>query len=212
VKLVDGVSCKGSSLGEGDYGAAFLGALADLPKGYGAASSVFTVDEDRIAMLRQATEQRPIRDVVPAYENGLKEREHHSNVERALMVGDDQCAAFVDVLPVHQELCAEDTQKTVAQTCAVSVGELRLPGFVGHRASGLVRREDTRRETRKGPGTQNRPDFAHFRAPRLWTREGLDLVAVSARGGITRTGIPRRSTFDAVPVFQSYAGVADRSR
>jgi hypothetical protein len=61
-------------------------------------------------MLRQATEQRPIGDIVPAEQHTLKQREHHSDVERALVVRYDQRSAFVCVLPLHQKLCAEDAQ------------------------------------------------------------------------------------------------------
>ena len=101
VKLVNRIAREGCSFREGDDGASLFGAFADLSKRHSSASPIFTVHEDRIAMLRQSTEQRPTRDVVLAQHHALKEGEHHSDIEHALVIRHDQRPALVCVLPMH---------------------------------------------------------------------------------------------------------------
>jgi hypothetical protein len=103
-------------------------------------------------VLRQSTEQRPIRDVVPAQQHALKEREHDSDVERALVIGYDQCSAVVRLLPAHQELCAEDAQKAASQTCEVQAPKLIPPRLGGQRSPRLIGDKDACREPDEGPG------------------------------------------------------------
>ncbi len=89
MELVHGVPGERSSFWEGYDGTTFLYTAPNLTKRRSPASRVTTVDEDRIAVLRQATEKRPIRHVVAAHEHTSKEREHDPDVERALVIGDD---------------------------------------------------------------------------------------------------------------------------
>jgi hypothetical protein len=53
---------------------------------------------------------------MPAQQHTLEQSEHHSDVERALVVGDDERAAFVRPLPVDDHLRAKDAQKAASQT------------------------------------------------------------------------------------------------
>ena len=212
VKLVNRIARERSPFRKGDDRSSFFGAPSDLAKRRSAASPVLAVDEDRVAVLGQATKQRPVRDVVPADQHALKEREHDSDVERALVVGDDQCAARRGgarrAPRAPRRTRAEDLRSsargTDSRALPAPIGGQRPPASYAARIP--AEKPD------EGAGPQDGAHFAHFCGSRLWAREALDLVAVSARGGITRTGVSRRSTVDAVPVLQSYAGVADRSR
>ena len=124
MKLVNRITRKRPPFGEGHHHASLFDPTPNLTKRGRAAPAVFAVDEDRAPVLCETTEQWPLGDVMPTHQHSAKHGEHDADVERALMVCDDQRPVVQIGLPVDEQLGAEEPENSVGETVAIARQQL----------------------------------------------------------------------------------------